>query len=59
MALNILKLTQEEFLLVINKIEKDTLSKEKMNQDFRNGAPMNGDGTINLLNYTAWLIKHG
>lgn len=26
-------------------------------EDTENGAPTNTDGTINLFNYTAWLIK--
>jgi hypothetical protein len=25
--------------------------------DIENGAPVNGDGTMNLVHYAAWLVK--
>lgn len=30
---------------------------EKIEADVSAGAPTNGDGTINLVHYTAWLVK--
>ena len=32
-------------------------SEEAIRQDVKDGAPVNQDGTINLIHYTAWLIK--
>lgn len=29
----------------------------EIRRDIKNGAPVNPDGTINLVNYTAWLLK--
>ncbi len=33
------------------------ISVEMLEQDLAEGAPRNGDGTINLVHYGAWLIK--
>ncbi len=30
---------------------------ETIQADVDAGAPMNGDGTINLIHYAAWLVK--
>lgn len=32
-------------------------SEEAIRQDVEKGAPVNHDGTINLIHYTAWLVK--
>jgi hypothetical protein len=32
-------------------------SEETIRQDVEKGAPVNHDGTINLIHYAAWLIK--
>ncbi|MDD5699418.1 MAG: hypothetical protein PHH77_12460 [Victivallaceae bacterium] len=34
-----------------------SVSEETVREDIANGAPVNPDGTINLIFYTAWLIK--
>lgn len=34
-----------------------SVSEEMVRGDMANGAPVNPDGTINLIFYTAWLIK--
>ncbi|MDD5698116.1 MAG: hypothetical protein PHH77_05820 [Victivallaceae bacterium] len=34
-----------------------SISEEMVRGDIANGAPINPDGTINLIFYTAWLIK--
>ena len=33
------------------------ITVEMIHADVDAGAPTNGDGTINLVNYTAWLVK--
>ncbi len=33
------------------------INSEMIQTDVDAGAPTNGDGTINLVNYTAWLVK--
>ena len=32
-------------------------SEEAIRQDVEKGAPVNHDGTINLIHYAAWLIR--
>lgn len=32
-------------------------SEAELHEDIEKGAPVNSDGTINLIHYTAWLIK--
>ncbi|MFA7184931.1 MAG: hypothetical protein WC082_08565 [Victivallales bacterium] len=34
-----------------------SISEDMLREDIANGAPSNPDGTINLISYTAWLIK--
>jgi hypothetical protein len=34
-----------------------SISEDMLREDIANGAPSNPDGTINLIFYTAWLIK--
>jgi hypothetical protein len=34
-----------------------SISEEMVREDIANGAPANPDGTVNLIFYTAWLIK--
>jgi hypothetical protein len=33
------------------------ITEAMINTDIQAGAPTNADGTINLLHYTAWLVK--
>lgn len=33
------------------------ITTEMIQADIESGAPVNGDGTINLLFYGAWLVK--
>lgn len=34
-----------------------TASEEAVKFDIENGAPVNSDGTVNLVFYAAWLVK--
>ena len=34
-----------------------TVSEETIRADIGRGAPTNPDGTVNLLNYAAWLVR--
>ena len=33
------------------------ISAEKLSADFAAGAPKNEDGTINLIEFAAWIVK--
>ncbi len=34
-----------------------TMSEESLEADIAAGAPVNEDGTINMVNYAAWILK--
>ncbi len=34
-----------------------SISEAMVQLDINNGAPTNGDGTINLVHYAAWLVR--
>ena len=33
------------------------VTEEMIRKDIESGAPVNPDGTINLVHYTAWLVR--
>jgi hypothetical protein len=33
------------------------ITDDQLSDDVADGAPTNGDGTLNLVHYTAWLLK--
>jgi len=33
------------------------VTREMIEADVQDGAPVNPDGTVNLIQYTAWLVK--
>jgi hypothetical protein len=42
---------------VLSRIGGQTVTQEMLRADIDAGAPANRDGTINLVNYAAWLVK--
>ena len=57
---NSLKLTalQPEMLVdVLRRAGSRMISVETLAADFDAGAPRNEDGTVNLIEYAAWLLK--
>lgn len=57
---NSLKLTvlQPEMLVrLLKQAGSRTISEDTFAADIEAGAPKNPDGTINLINYAAWLAK--
>jgi hypothetical protein len=34
-----------------------SVTAEMLQADIKNGAPVNPDGTMNLVNFAAWLVK--
>ena len=45
----------QQFINLLTKVSCKTLTPEMVISDIQCGAPMNGDGTINLIHYAAWL----
>ena len=57
---NSLKLTalQPEMLInILKQAGSRLISAEKLAADFAAGAPKNEDGTINLIEFAAWIVK--
>jgi hypothetical protein len=42
---------------LLSKSAGRTISPEALRRDVDAGAPVNPDGTINLVHYAAWLVK--
>ncbi len=59
MSLDPTSLTIKQAAELISKAGKRKFSIEELKQDIEAGAPANGDGTIHLIHYTAWLIANG
>ena len=57
---NSLKLTalQPEMLInILRRAGSRLITAETLAADFEAGAPKNEDGTVNLIEYAAWLVK--
>ena len=57
---NSLKLTalQPEMLVnILKQAGSRQISAERLAADFAAGAPKNEDGTVNLVEFAAWLVK--
>ncbi len=57
---NSLKLTAlppEMLVRLLKQAGSRLISAETLAADFAAGAPKNEDGTVNLIEYAAWLVK--
>lgn len=57
MELNVPPMTKTNFIQVLQHYGCQTISSEKLDAQIAAGAPVNDDGTINIVNYTAWVLK--
>lgn len=55
--INPLALTISDAASLLSKAGGRLISQDQINADVAAGAPLNGDGTLNLVFYTAWLSK--
>lgn len=51
------RLSVEEAAAMLTKTGAGVVPAELIRQHLEHGAPTNDDGTINLLNYGAWLVE--
>lgn len=49
-------LTPDQLVAILTKAGSESSSIERLNLDLQSGAPVNSDGTINLIYYMAWLV---
>lgn len=50
-------LTIEQLTQLLNSVTRERISREDIERDLAAGAPVNTDGTVNLVQYSAWQIR--
>ena len=50
-------LPKETLIEVLRRSGSRTATLERLEVDIAAGAPINADGTINIIAYTAWILK--
>lgn len=48
---------QDKLMVILRKSGSREVSSETITADIEAGAPVNEDGTINIVEYAAWLLK--
>ena len=51
------RLSIEQAAKLLSAAYRERIDAKKIRKDLRDGAPANVDGTINLVNYSAWQAK--
>ncbi len=51
------EIRKEDLLVLLKKSGSRKATAETIEADIAAGAPVNNDGTINIIEYAAWLIK--
>lgn len=54
---NPLALPAEDFLRLLRKSGCPKISGETLRRLAGEGLPLNADGTLNIIEYTAWMLK--
>ena len=55
--LNPMALSAETIITLLQKSGCREMTREALQKMIDAGLPLNGDGTISIIEYTAWLIK--
>jgi hypothetical protein len=50
-------LTAQQAAKLLSAAGKVQIPVEQIEQDIQDGAPTSADGTLNLVNYAAWLVR--
>ena len=50
-------LTKEQVVTVLKYSGSRTISLENLERDIEEGAPVNEDGTMDIIAYGAWILK--
>jgi len=56
-GLRLTALTVEDAALLLSKGAGRPITRDMLREDIEAGAPVNADGTINLVHYAAWLVR--
>ena len=54
---SLLALPPEKMTAILAKLGFPEMTPEMLRQDVDDGAPVNADGTFNLVHYMAWMIR--
>ena len=57
MSANPRALPKESVVMALKSCGSRTISLEQLEKDIEAGAPMNDNGTIDIIAYGAWLVK--
>ena len=57
-GLRLTALTIDQTAKILSSAGGRRISDQMIRSDIEAGAPTNPDGTINLVNYTAWIVKN-
>ena len=50
-------ISKENFVTAMRRAGSRTLTLERLESDVAVGAPVNADGTVDILKYIAWVAK--
>ena len=50
-------ISKENFVTAMRRAGTRTLTLERLESDVAAGAPVNADGTVDILKYIAWVAK--
>ncbi len=56
-SLKMTALSPENVVQLLKRAGCRDMTMEILERDIAAGLPVNGDGTINLIEYTAWMIR--
>lgn len=56
-SLKMTALSPENIVQLLKRAGCRGMTMETLERDIDAGLPVNGDGTINLIEYTAWMIR--
>ncbi len=56
-AMNPNALRLDDFAQLLSKAGEEPVTEAMLQEDIDAGAPTNSDGTLNLVQYAAWLVK--
>ena len=51
------RVAKEDFVTAMRRSGSRTLTLERLEADIAAGAPVNADGTLDILKYVAWVMK--
>lgn len=57
MRLSPTAMTLHDAARLLSKVGGEPVTEEMLQADIDAGAPLNADGTINVVHYAAWLVR--